>query len=341
VLTPVDFGSWLACNSADSVVTIINRGTDPFTVTKVRLDDSTGAFSFPNGSASMLGVMGPGDEHSLHVRYTPHGTGSHVAHVILTLEDRDGMAVDMTADLNGVGSELTVAAAINNSLGIEPARPADVPIQLYEALDDARVNALAIKLHYNGAMLRLAATDNADSNYTRGTLTDGWGLVVRRNDAGEAEFVLAAPADTILRGRGVLLNIPLLATTSNEGKSDLCFDVAETGGSCIINIATQCGAIYRLSDTNIDLEASAAAIELSATPTPSVGDVRVRFVAPGTGRAILTLYAADGRRVMTLFDGNAAGEHFATIERAGLAAGIYFCRLEVNGSRRSLPVIFQ
>jgi hypothetical protein len=67
------------------------------------------------------------------------------------------------------------------------------------------------------------------------------------------------------------------------------------------------------------------------------------FSLPKDGKVSIHLYDTLGRRVHTLMDGTwlAAGPHAVDLDRraAGLATGIYFYRIEVEGSRKSGRIV--
>ena len=82
-----------------------------------------------------------------------------------------------------------------------------------------------------------------------------------------------------------------------------------------------------------------ATLECSApTPSPSRGDVAVRFTLPAAGRVDAKVYDAGGRLVRTLLDEQAApGLHEArwdgrAADGARAQAGVYFVRIAAGGS---------
>ncbi len=70
-----------------------------------------------------------------------------------------------------------------------------------------------------------------------------------------------------------------------------------------------------------------------AAPNPFAVSAVVRFDLPRTARTTLDLIDVTGRRAKTLVDERAmaAGAHEVTLKRGGLAAGIYWLRLAVDG----------
>ncbi len=69
-------------------------------------------------------------------------------------------------------------------------------------------------------------------------------------------------------------------------------------------------------------------------PNPFNPSTIIQFTVPFNGRAVLKVFNTLGQEVATLFDGVAtAGEyHQATFDASHLASGIYFSRLEFNGT---------
>jgi hypothetical protein len=78
-------------------------------------------------------------------------------------------------------------------------------------------------------------------------------------------------------------------------------------------------------------------------PNPLRGDGALGFVLPRDGTVSIHLYDVRGRRVVTLMDGTrlAAGPHTVGLDRraAGLESGLYFYRIEAEGSRRSGSIV--
>jgi hypothetical protein len=83
----------------------------------------------------------------------------------------------------------------------------------------------------------------------------------------------------------------------------------------------------------------AAGIALQASPNPFRGDARIAFALPRPGHAALLLHDVAGRRVRTVLDADLpAGAHSATIDGAGLAAGVYFVVLRADGRTAALAI---
>jgi len=71
---------------------------------------------------------------------------------------------------------------------------------------------------------------------------------------------------------------------------------------------------------------------LAAWPNPFNPTTTLRYELEAPGRVTLTVHDLLGRTVATLADGlTAAGRHERTFDAAGLATGVYFARLAVDG----------
>lgn len=86
-----------------------------------------------------------------------------------------------------------------------------------------------------------------------------------------------------------------------------------------------------------------AVLTASFAPNPSRGRGVLGFSLPKDGKVSIHLYDIRGRRVDTMVDGlwMAAGPHTVDLNRraAGLATGIYFYRIETEGSRTSGRIV--
>jgi hypothetical protein len=97
--------------------------------------------------------------------------------------------------------------------------------------------------------------------------------------------------------------------------------------------------------TTLDPVRGAAGIALAALPNPSAATVGLSFRLPAAAHARLTVFGADGRRVVTLANGAfPAGTH--RIPWDGLAAGgrrvppgVYFARLDTGGAARTVRFV--
>ena len=68
-------------------------------------------------------------------------------------------------------------------------------------------------------------------------------------------------------------------------------------------------------------------------PNPSAGGVRLAFTTPAPGPVRLAVHDVLGREVAVVADGERpAGEHAATWDASGAAAGVYVARLEAGGA---------
>jgi hypothetical protein len=79
---------------------------------------------------------------------------------------------------------------------------------------------------------------------------------------------------------------------------------------------------------------------LAAAPNPFASTTQIRFELPREAACDLGLFDARGRRVSTLARGSlAAGDHVLDVGGSGLAPGVYFCRLRVNGTTLSQKLV--
>ncbi|MGH7681026.1 MAG: PA domain-containing protein, partial [Candidatus Eiseniibacteriota bacterium] len=75
-------------------------------------------------------------------------------------------------------------------------------------------------------------------------------------------------------------------------------------------------------------------------PNPGSGYLRVDYAIPLTGRVQIRVFDVNGRLVATPLDATMdAGPHTAQIQTAGLAAGVYFYRLEAAGKSLSRRLV--
>ncbi|MBN2465615.1 T9SS type A sorting domain-containing protein [candidate division WOR-3 bacterium] len=103
-------------------------------------------------------------------------------------------------------------------------------------------------------------------------------------------------------------------------------------------------ADFRLSFGSIETgtearETSLPRLQLAATPNPFVGQARLQYSLPVAGRVRLELYDAAGRLVRVVRNGlQESGQHAATLDSRGLAAGIYLLRLDTGPSAAARTV---
>lgn len=85
-----------------------------------------------------------------------------------------------------------------------------------------------------------------------------------------------------------------------------------------------------------------AGLIASARPNPTSGETTISFHLEASAEVTLTVFDAAGRELATLMKGRLeAGEHAAVWDASGMVAGTYFCRLEVGGATRTLPVVIR
>jgi hypothetical protein len=78
-----------------------------------------------------------------------------------------------------------------------------------------------------------------------------------------------------------------------------------------------------------------------AMPNPARGASLIRFGLPARAHVSLAIYSLQGQRIATLIDGEQeAGYHMIRFERASLAQGVYFCKLESNGGVRTSRLVW-
>jgi len=101
--------------------------------------------------------------------------------------------------------------------------------------------------------------------------------------------------------------------------------------------------VYRLASAVLGAPRPAApALALANHPNPFRGRTRITFSLPRESQVDLAVFDSAGRRVATLAEGVlAGGEHARGFDAAGLAAGVYHCRLRAGGeaSHRTLLVL--
>ena len=80
-------------------------------------------------------------------------------------------------------------------------------------------------------------------------------------------------------------------------------------------------------------------LELTASPNPARGAVRVRYGVAEAGPVRAAVYDALGREVAVLVDGDrAAGPHEAALDAGALAPGVYVVRLDAGGHVLARPL---
>lgn len=76
------------------------------------------------------------------------------------------------------------------------------------------------------------------------------------------------------------------------------------------------------------------------SPNPVVAGTRISFSLPEAGPVRMAVYDRSGRMVATLLDGpQAAGSHRVEWDAREVPAGVYYCRLESNGSAATREVV--
>ncbi len=95
----------------------------------------------------------------------------------------------------------------------------------------------------------------------------------------------------------------------------------------------QFGGSDSIHVTAVDGVRAPLAVSLSnAFPNPFRGATQIAYAVPSQRHVTLKLYDVQGREVRTLVNGvQAAGRYTVTLEAKSLAAGLYLCRLDVDG----------
>lgn len=82
---------------------------------------------------------------------------------------------------------------------------------------------------------------------------------------------------------------------------------------------------------------SAADLGISLYPNPAAASTTLRYDLPERARVDVALYDTFGRKVRSIFQGNqAAGNASHAISTAGLSAGIYLVRIDLNEGKNTL-----
>jgi hypothetical protein len=101
-----------------------------------------------------------------------------------------------------------------------------------------------------------------------------------------------------------------------------------------------------LEPSSVEVEDTASALRLERIhPNPFSGPFEIRFTLDEPGPVRLTMQDVSGRTVATLLEETRnAGSHVVSIDPAGsrsddVPAGVYFVRLESNGSHSAQRVV--
>ena len=169
---------------------------------------------------------------------------------------------------------------------------------------------------------------------------------VRRGAGVVAQAVVQSgtlPASQTVAGTATL-NVP---ATAPVGTYEITFSIGSAFGSAVDSESFTLAVTAALRGSGLawDVSAapawaltgsaarSAAAVEATgAYPNPFSGRTAIRFALEEAGDVRLAVYDVTGREVAALADGPAeAGQHAATFEADGLAAGVYVWRLVADG----------
>jgi glucose/arabinose dehydrogenase len=134
------------------------------------------------------------------------------------------------------------------------------------------------------------------------------------------------------------------ATDYYEGKDGSLYWLSQFDASFANGTGSLHRIVYTGSQAGIPITA-ASAVRLSCAPDPFVSHAELSFTLPVGGHASLALYDLLGRRVATLFSGDAAAGETrlrwdGTDARGARAAnGVYLARLEAAGVVKTLRVL--
>ncbi|MCC3160755.1 T9SS type A sorting domain-containing protein, partial [Hymenobacter sp. 15J16-1T3B] len=118
------------------------------------------------------------------------------------------------------------------------------------------------------------------------------------------------------------------------------FSITVTSSAGCVSAATDCNNYTTNSCPAPRAESSAAltpaplqSIRTEAYPNPTGRDATINFTVPQSGHAVVEVYNAMGRHLMTLYDGPAqAGENYSVVLKGGtLPSGTYFYKVSANG----------
>lgn len=190
---------------------------------------------------------------------------------------------------------------------------------------------------------------NADSVYgVAGTALEGFKAAIRDP---EGEYLVmdgAAPVPDI--SLSVLRFNDLQGTSAavfkDRGKNEPYNNCAVSYLAFPIEMITDRDKRYELVRRLVKMDAVTVLKNLETVPekfslgqnypNPFNPSTEIRFRLPTTAEVELTVYDSSGRRIRTLVKGRyGAGEHISRFDARGLANGVYYYRLEIDG-RRSL-----
>jgi hypothetical protein len=143
-----------------------------------------------------------------------------------------------------------------------------------------------------------------------------YGIVARTTDGGETWADMGMPGRLPIRS--------------------ICFADDQNGwfigdGGTILH-ASWSYASYRQPEASARLTVPSGVGLIQNYPNPFNASTNIRFYLENPGHVKLSVYNANGQRVMMLADGyRASGDHLIQMDSNGLTSGIYYLRLEVAG----------
>lgn len=111
------------------------------------------------------------------------------------------------------------------------------------------------------------------------------------------------------------------------------FEYVEIGNNGYLRVATYGRSIYEtlISPVGIDENLISVLTNISVSPNPFVGRIRVNYTLKNDTQASLNIYNSLGEKVKTLFNAHhAKGDHQLIFNGNCLSAGVYYCVLKTN-----------
>jgi hypothetical protein len=108
-----------------------------------------------------------------------------------------------------------------------------------------------------------------------------------------------------------------------------------------LEVVEEDGTVSRFGPSEaVTFPESAGGLTLSVYPSPAADAVTVAYTLPEAGRVTAALYDLAGRRVATVYDGEAAaGRHDVSCDVSALSPGVYLARLETDAGTLTRRVV--
>ncbi len=233
-------------------------------------------------------------------------------------------------------------ASIGDGIHAGPGALADVPVILEREIDSARITRIRITGTYDAGTVRFEHDDSRD--ITRGTLLEGWSVMLFDDREGIVTLEFAAPSpDRYLSGSGHLLNLRFRAFIGSNPGSDLDFTIELPGDSCNM-IVTEPGYLAVDSICGLSLRLMEAMPELFAllpnVPNPFNPTTEIRFSIGLDGPATLVIHDASGReRARLVEEYLMPGTYAVTWDASAYPSGLYYYRLTSGGWSETRPMM--